>query len=234
MIITSKIEMDLALSGQTPEVEAVQDDKYSRNLEVSLLAAGTPWEVPAGTYAVVRYMKPDGTGGSYDTLPDGSAACSISGSVVTVALAPQVCTASGLVRLAIGLMGLEAEINTFAINLVVHRNPGIDAVSEDYTNMTAYVKAFGWAPYMYLSTDENGWVVSVDPLERIGETTEEILDGILGTTAISVVKGEDAVSFTSTLANGKRSVSEIVLDEYGYPASIVTDGVACPVSWEGF
>ena len=83
MIITSKIEMDLALSGQTPEVEAVQDDKYSRNLEVSLLAAGTPWEVPAGTYAVVRYMKPDGTGGSYDTLPDGSAACSISGSAIS-------------------------------------------------------------------------------------------------------------------------------------------------------
>lgn len=234
MIITSKIQTDLVLSGETPVVEAVQDDKYSRNLEISLCADGTLWEVPADTKAVVRYIKPDGTGGSYDTLPDGTSAYSISGSVITVALAPQVCTAHGLVRLVIGLIQTDAEVNTFVINLIVHRNPGIDAVSEDYTNMTAYVKAFGWEPNMYLSTDENGWVVSENPLERINETVEDVLDGILQATAISVVKEDDALSLTTTLENGTCSVSEITLDENGYPTSIVTDGVACLVSWEGF
>ena len=234
MIITSKIQTDLVLSGETPAAEAVQDDKYSRNLEISLFSEGMPWEVPADTLAVVRYIKPDGTGGSYDTLPDGTAACSISANVVTVALAPQVCTASGLVRLAIGLMQTDAEVNTFAIRLMVHRNPGIDAVSENYSNMSGYVKAFGWTPHRYLSTDAEGWVVSVDPLENIGEAVDDVLNAALQATAINVVKETDAISLTSTLRNGRCSVSEIVLDSSGYPTSIVTDGVACTVSWEGF
>ena len=234
MIITSKIQTDLVLCGETPVAQAVQDDKYSRNLEISLFSDGIPWEIPADAKAVVRYAKPDGTGGSYDTLPDGSAACSVSGNVITAALAPQVCTVSGLVRLAICLMQTEAEINTFAINLIVQRNPGIDTESEDYTNMTAYVKAFGWEPERYLSTDAEGWVVSVDPLAKVGEKVDDALNAALQTTAIHVVKGEDALSLTSTLANGKRSVSEIVLNDFGYPTSIVTDGVACAVTWEGF
>lgn len=234
MIITSKIQTDLVLSGETPVAEAVQDDKYSRNLEISLLADGAPWEVPAGTYAVVRYMKPDGTGGSYDTLPDGTGACSISGSTVTVALAPQVCTAAGLVRLVISLMGLDTEVSTFGINLIVHRNPGIDAVSEDYTNMTAYIKAYGWEPHMYLSTDERGWVVSADPLERINEATEAFLSETLRTTALHITRENDAIALDATLASGRHSVSEIVLNADGYPTSIVTDGGACAVTWEGF
>ena len=234
MIITTNIQTDLALSGEAPLAEAVQDDKYSRDLAVTLLANGIPWEIPAGTQAVVRYMKPDGTGGSYDTLPDGSAACTIAGSVVTVALAPQVCTVSGMVRLAVGLLRRDTEINTFGINLLVHRNPGIDAVSQDYTNMTAYVKAFGWKPGSYLSTDEKGWVVSVDPFSAIDKTIADTLNDTVRTTAIHVTRDVDSVILTATLASGRTSVTEVALNADGYPTGIVTDGLACTLDWEGF
>lgn len=142
MIITSKIKMDLALRGVTAPVNAVQDDKYSRNLEITLLANGTPWAPPSGTTAVVRYKKPDGTGGNYDTLPDGTAACSISGNVATVALAPQVLTVPGMVYLSVGLVCAEAEIHTFAVRIDVQPNPGIDVASEDYVNVSGYGCSF--------------------------------------------------------------------------------------------
>ena len=161
MIITHKINMDLSARGVTQRVDAVQDDKYSRNLELSMYANGTGWDIPDDTTAVIRYCKPDGTGGNYDTMPDGSSAYSINGNILTVSLAPQVCTAAGMVMLAVGLLRGESEINTFTINIVVHPNPGIDMVSENYTNQT-YVKVSGWDPNKYLGTDENGDVIVKD------------------------------------------------------------------------
>ena len=136
MIITHKLQpMDMTASGVPQRVDVMQDDKYSRNLEFTLNQNGMAWPIPDGTTAVVRYRKSDGTGGNYDTLPDGSLAYSFSGNVLTIALAPQVCTASGLVTMAVGLILGEAEINTFAVNICVHCNPGINVLSEDYINV---------------------------------------------------------------------------------------------------
>ena len=74
MIATSKIEMDLNWYDK-PKIEAIQDDKYSRNVEISLVTDGTPWPIPTGATAVVNYVKADGTGGEYDTMPNGETAC---------------------------------------------------------------------------------------------------------------------------------------------------------------
>lgn len=168
MIITSKIKMDLALSGSTQRVCVVQDDKYSRNLEITLLCNGVPWEVPEGATGVVRYRKPDGTGGNYDLLPDGSDAVSIEGNVLTVALAPQVCTVPKVVKLAVGLLVTETvddtavtrEVNTFSVDIDVQENPGLQVSSEGYYNVRGALPDSGWEPNMNLVTDENGKVVT--------------------------------------------------------------------------
>ena len=157
MIVTHKLSpMDLTCRGVTQRIDVVQDDRYSRNLEFTLTQNGEAWPIPEGAAAVIRFQKSDGTGGNYDTLPDGSLAYSFSGNVLTVALAPQVCTVPGLVLLAVGLLYGDAEINTFTVHIVVQPNPGIDAASEDYTNMRSYIKSFGWPANMYLCADENG------------------------------------------------------------------------------
>ena len=75
MIITHKLQpMDLTHKKNTSRVDVVQDDKYSRDIEFTLTENGIAWQIPDGATAVVRYKKPDGTGGNYDTLPDGSTA----------------------------------------------------------------------------------------------------------------------------------------------------------------
>lgn len=162
MIITHKITVDLLSKTPQSPVELMQDDRYSRNLQLAVLADGQQWQIPANADVIVHYSKGDGTGGSYDTLPDGSAACSISGNILTVALAPQVCTLVGKVRLAVELKDGDTVLNTFPIILEVRPNPGVEAVSEDYSKVLGMVADSGWEPGMYLGTDENGDVVAME------------------------------------------------------------------------
>lgn len=139
MIVTHKLTMDLARAGVSPRVDVSQDDRYTRNLEIRLQANGAPFYPPKGCSLLIRYEKPDKTGGSYDTLPDGSAAWSVSENLLTVALAPQVCTVPGTVHMVISLLLNEAEISSFALLLDVHKLPKGIKPSREYVNITGFV-----------------------------------------------------------------------------------------------
>lgn len=164
MIITHKIEMDMQRRPPRPAVNVVQDDKYSRNLEFTLTSGGASWEPPSNAAVFVSYRKPDGTGGEYNALPDGSVAGSIAGNVVTVALAPQVCTVPGVVYLAVSLVSGKRELHTFVVEVCVQKKPGSDTMkSEDYFKAVGFLTDSGWTPNMVLGTDEQGNVIPVDP-----------------------------------------------------------------------
>lgn len=53
-------------------------------------------------------------------------------------------------------------------------------------------------------------------------------------TSCSIVKSGSTVTVTTPLANGSTSTSIISLDVNNYPTKVVTDGVECPITWEGF
>ena len=95
MMITNKLKLDMQNPGILPTIHAVQNDSYSRNLEIALLAGGKPFPVPENGTVVIRYKKSDGKGGEYDTLPDGRAAWQAAQNVLTVALAPQILPPAG-------------------------------------------------------------------------------------------------------------------------------------------
>lgn len=233
-MITHKLKMDFARRGPTQTVSVVQDDKYSRNLEFTLMENGEAWNRPETLSVVVRYRKPDGTGGSYDTLPDGTAASSVVGNVATVALAPQVCTVPGTVRLVVALVSGTTELHTFMVNIDVQANPGLQVTSDNYFKVTGALAKSGWPPNMYLGTDADGNVITVEAPTGGGASVEEVLDAIPQATAVSIVRDGQTVTLTTTLDGGKTSVSVVTLDDSDYPTLIVTDGVECPVTWEGF
>ena len=188
MIITHKLKpMDLDQKQNTGRVDVVQGDKYSRNIEFTFMYNGSAWQIPDGTTAIVRYKKPDATGGNYDTLPDGSTAYQINGNVLTVALAPQVCTVPGQVQLSVGLINGNAEINTFSVNIIVQPNPGAEYQSEDYIRLSGYVPNSGWSPNMYLGTDASGNVVAKEGAGAV-------------TAAMPIARGEsnDGIAYTAT------------------------------------
>lgn len=139
MKITSTINMDLARQGIKHQIDAVQDDKYSRNLKLQLYSNRVAWRIPSGTTVLIRYRKSDHTGGAYDTLPDGTIAWQIKGNTVTVALAPQVLTVAGEVQVMVTLIAGKSEISTFSIIINVQRKPGFRAESETYEKITGFL-----------------------------------------------------------------------------------------------
>lgn len=66
------------------------------------------------------------------------------------------------------------------------------------------------------------------------EMAEAALDLIPEVSSGSIVKSGSTITVTTPLSNGNIVVSEIALDENGYPSAIVIDGVECPVTVEGF
>lgn len=133
---TAALHVDLLDPGAPQIIHAVQDDSNSRKIAFNIYAGGAQWAVPDGTLVTVRYKKPDGTAGFYDTLPDGSTpAATIDGNVVTVTLVPQAFTVIGNVPVQIKLYdSAGASIATFAVVMHVSANVVSDAeiVSSDY------------------------------------------------------------------------------------------------------
>lgn len=186
MIVTTDITMDIARPGVTPVIHAVQDDKYSRNIRFMLYKNGVTWYPPDGTTAIVHYRKPDGTGGSYDTLPDGTSAWV---PARIVALAPQVLTCAGTVLLAVSLLNGDAQLTTFSVKILVQPNPERQIVSEDYYRLTGYVPVSGWEPGKFLAADASGVIVAVDAPTgggggSVAVTVEEVLAAMPSVTAI--------------------------------------------------
>ena len=141
MIITNKLTMDLANPLGIASVDAMQDDRYSRNLEISLLCGGEAWPIPEDAKPVIRYVKSDGVGGLYDTLPDGSLAWSVRDHLLTIALAPQVLTVPGTVFLSVTLSRGIHQISTMTILIHVHR-----AVKEEIGESESYISVRNFLP----------------------------------------------------------------------------------------
>ena len=142
MKITSKLTMELTHHCSSPIIYAAQDDKYSRELELTLLENGKPWCVPQDATVLIRYCKADGTGGTYNMLPDERTAWSASENILTLTLAPQVLTAAGAVRLAVTLMDNDIQITTFSI--IVSVEGAIHALSgesQDYFHVPGFLPA---------------------------------------------------------------------------------------------
>lgn len=141
MIITHKLEMDMASRSAMPRIDVVQGDSNTRKLELTLLSDGDAWPVPEDAVVWMRYCKSDGTKGIYDTLPDGTVAWSAEENVLTIVLAPQMLTAAGTVLAQAELVQGAYTLATFSMQIAVERNPAADAVtSEDYLNMLQWME----------------------------------------------------------------------------------------------
>ena len=177
MFVTKRITMDLARSAPVPCIPAVQGDAYTRKLEVALRQNGTDWAIPDGTSVVVRYQKPDGTSGAYDTLPDGEQAWSVSENVVTVALAPQMLTAAGMVSATVSMVLGEQLLSTFPIRVEVGPQIGGEGGSEPYAGWRwAYLPQVARAKegqfLQIQEVDEKGRVVALKPVDGTGDDSQ--------------------------------------------------------------
>lgn len=139
MTICEKIDLDFVGTGIRQKAYAVQGDSYARTLEIAMHENGVAWNMPVGASAFLRYRKPDGTGGMYDTLPDGTRAWSAQGNRVNFILAPQVLSVPGIVRVQMEIISGKTNLATFAFLIEVEADPSNGVIpSEDYTSWNAW------------------------------------------------------------------------------------------------
>ena len=125
MTITSTVAIDLVDRDRYPlaQVYAKQDDSLSRAIAASIYAAGVAWVPPSGATAVIRYRRPDGIGGIYDELPDGSVAYTIADNVITAYIAPDALSCPGRVLMDIVIVNGTEALATFDISVLVDAAP---------------------------------------------------------------------------------------------------------------
>ena len=141
MLITTKLSLDFQKPSHPVTVNAVQGDRNTRCIQVSLLSEGAPWQIPEDVRVAMRFRKPDMTGGYYDTMPDGTAAWSVDENVVTMFLAPQMLTVSGTVLAQLELLRENSTLGCFTMYVNVEPDPSAGIItSEDYINWLEWLE----------------------------------------------------------------------------------------------
>lgn len=158
-MIKTKISIDLLNPGPKKVLYTVQGDEYSRGVDFAVYKNNVPYDELDSFSASFSFSKEDGTGGSYDQMPDGSVAYSISENIISVLIAPQVLTSPGFVDFSIKLTRNNEVLHTFSIKIFVQQNPGLSYISENYYKILGSLPDSGWQPNMYLGTDSRGNVV---------------------------------------------------------------------------
>ena len=194
MYVTHTIMMDLSGPAVVAKVDMVQRDQYVRKLKLELTSDGAPWAVPESAHAIICYQKADGTGGEYDTLPDGRRAYTAEENVLTVEIAPQVLTNAGVVHMAVDLLLGDAKLSTFRMLLQVQKAIPLGLPSGDYFRMEGFLR-----------TPENGEVGQLLRISGVSEAGQ--ITGLEGYDLSDAL--EEAKE--SGLFNGK-SAYEVALD----------------------
>ena len=145
MQITQSIDLNLSIDGIPPQLHMPQGDG-GRIISASLWDGATIYSPPDGTMCMLRFRKPDGAGGLYDTAEDGTK-INLANNVATIPVALQVLAVGGPVRCQVELYAPAAEgellsanrLATFAFILFVAPSvyPDAEIISGDYINIVS-------------------------------------------------------------------------------------------------
>lgn len=168
MKVTNIVNIDLSIRQNIPFVDAVQGDS-ARAIEFRLFDKGQPFNVPDGSAVLIRYKRPDGFGGVYDTLPNGEIAYSIIANKVTVVLSHTALGVAGNVDFQITVSNGEDLISAFALEIRVDADPSSDVVdAEDYINISQFVTQESKKNAPYIGDNGNWWVNQEDTGVKAG------------------------------------------------------------------
>ena len=138
---TTTLELNLQYPNHATVMHAVQNDRLSRKISAVLADGATAWTPPTGSLAIVRFIKPDGTMGFYDTDENDDPAVTWTGNVATITLAEQVLTVAGDVWCQVNFYNAgEERLSTFKWLIKVQENVITDETIEstDYFNILTH------------------------------------------------------------------------------------------------
>ena len=143
MNVNQEVRLNLSADGIPPRLFMPQGDANSRTIIATLWDGATPYNVPASTAVMVRFRKPDGTGGLYDATEAGTAVTA-SGNTVTAPVATQMLAVAGVVQAEIDIYGPGSGTAAdrlatfrFAAGAAPRVYPDAQIISSDYFNLIA-------------------------------------------------------------------------------------------------
>lgn len=141
MNIKHSIGLNLSTDGIPPRLHMVQGDSNTRTIIATLWDGAQSYKIPTGASIMLRFKKPDGTGGLYDTT-EGGKSITFFGSTVTVPVATQVLSVAGTVFAELDIYGTGAgktaeKLSTFLLTIEVAESvyPDAQIISSDYYNV---------------------------------------------------------------------------------------------------
>ena len=143
MNIKHSIGLNLSADAIPGRLHMVQGDANSRTIVATLWDGAQLYSIPAGAAIMVRFRKPDGTGGLYDTTESGNKV-SYAGSVVTAPVASQMLAVAGDVFAEIDIFGSSSGAAAerlatfrFVVEVAPCVLPDAEIISSDYYNILA-------------------------------------------------------------------------------------------------
>ena len=143
MNIKHSIGLNLSADAIPGRLHMVQGDANSRTIIATLWNGAQLYSIPAGAAIMVRFRKPDGTGGLYDAAESGSQVSYV-GSIVTAPVATQMLAVAGDVFAEIDIFGggdgaAAERLATFrfVVEVAPCVLPDAEIISSDYYNILA-------------------------------------------------------------------------------------------------
>ena len=143
MNIKHSIGLNLSADAIPGRLHMVQGDSNSRTIVATLWDGAQLYSIPTEAAVMVRFRKPDGTGGLYDTSESGQKV-SYTGSIVTAPVATQMLAVAGDVFAEIDIFGGGAGAAAerlatfrFVVEVAPCVLPDAEIISSDYYNILA-------------------------------------------------------------------------------------------------
>ena len=142
MSINHNVDLNLSASVMPPVLNMAQYDANSRTIVATLWDGTSGFNVPSDAVVMVRFGKPDNTGGLYDKTESGEA-ITYSGNVVTAPVATQMLSVAGKVQADIEIYqsgateqaSVKLATFCFAVNVEKAAYPDAEIISSDYYNI---------------------------------------------------------------------------------------------------
>lgn len=139
MEIIQKVDLNLSFRGIPPKIIMVQGDSNTRIIQAQLWDGANPYTIPTGSAVMMRFRKPDGTGGLYDKT-EGGQSVTVSGSTVTVPVATQMLTVAGVVMAEVDIYAAGEDAASaqnlasfaFLVEVAPSVYPDAEIISSDY------------------------------------------------------------------------------------------------------
>ena len=142
MNVNHALSLNVSSASVPPTLHMTQGDSNSRSIVAALFSGASPFNIPTRSSVMVRFGKPDGTGGLYDATESGAPVV-FAGNTVTAPVAAQMLSVPGVVVAQIEVYSSATEespayrLASFCFFVDVEKSayPDDTIISSDYYNI---------------------------------------------------------------------------------------------------